>query len=48
MIRIAINLVDPLESSKVRQSEATKGVGPNWLQYKNGHTMTNTAASINY
>ena len=48
MIGIAINLFDAQESSKVQQSDPTKGVGPNQLWYEKGHTMTNTAASINY
>jgi len=48
MIQIAINLFDAQGSSKVRQSDPTKGVGPNRLWYENGRAMTNTAAPINY
>jgi len=40
MIQIAINLFD------AQHSESTEI--QNRLQYKNGHTMTNTATSINY
>ena len=48
MIRIAINLFDAQESRKLWQRDPTKSVGPNQLPYENGHTMTNTVASINY